>query len=170
MTFDAVRPAGDDELAGLAEVEKASEAPFIEAGIALPPEYMSQDELRKCAIVLVAPGPSGAPVGFAAVDAVDGAAHLSQLSVDAAYGRQGHGRGLLAAVIGWARRGGFPAVTLTTFRDVPWNGPFYRRYGFVELDEADLTPGLREARDHEIAMGLDELSPRCAMRRPLRAG
>ncbi|SHN01506.1 GNAT family N-acetyltransferase [Cryptosporangium aurantiacum] len=165
----AVRPAADEELAGLAEVEKASEAPFAEAGMVLPAEYMSADALRKCAIVLVAPGPTGTPVGFAAVDVVDGAAHLSQLSVDAAYARQGIGRGLLAAVIGWARRGGLPAVTLTTFRDVPWNAPFYRRYGFVDLDEADLTPGLREARAHEIADGLDEIAPRLAMRRPLRA-
>jgi len=167
--FDAVRPAGDDELVGLAEVEKASEAPFNEAGISMPADYVSEDELRKCAVVLVAPGPSGAPIGFATIDVVDGAAHLSQLSVHADYGRRGIGRGLLAAVVGWARRGGLPAVTLTTFRDVPWNGPFYRRHGFVDLDGAALTPGLREIRDHEVAMGLDALAPRCAMRRPLRA-
>ncbi|GAA3386723.1 GNAT family N-acetyltransferase [Cryptosporangium minutisporangium] len=165
----AVRPAADEELAGLGEVEKASEAPFIEAGMILPAEYSTADQLRKCAVVLVAPGPSGTPVGFASVDVVDGAAHLSQLSVDAAYGRQGLGRGLLAAVIGWARRNGLPAVTLTTYRDVAWNGPFYRRYGFVDLDDADLTPGLRDIRDHEIGMGLDEFGPRVAMRRPLRA-
>ncbi|TQS40595.1 GNAT family N-acetyltransferase [Cryptosporangium phraense] len=165
----SVRPAADEELAGLAEVEKASEVPFIEAGMDLPGEYMQADTLRKCAIVLVAPGPTGVPIGFAAVDVVDGAAHLTQLSVDAEFGRRGIGRGLLAAVIGWARRGGLPAVTLTTFRDVPWNGPFYRRYGFVDLDEGELTPGLRETRAHEIAAGLDEFGPRCAMRRALRA-
>lgn len=168
--FDAVRPAGDDELVGLAEVEKASEGPFIEAGIAMPPDYVSADELRRCAVVLVAPGPTGAPVGFATVDLLDGAAHLSQLSVHADFGRRGLGRGLLAASIGWARRAGLPAMTLTTFRDIPWNGPFYRRHGFVDLDEADLTPGLRETRDHEIELGLDDLAPRVAMRRPLRAG
>ena len=165
----AVRPAADEELVGLAEVEKASEAPFVEAGIVLPPEYMSEADLRKCAVVLVAPGPSGAPVGFAAISVVDEAAHLAQLSVDAAFGRRGVGRGLLAAVIGWARRGGLPAVTLTTFRDVPWNGPFYRRYGFVDLDEADLTPGLRDIRAHEIAEKPDEIAPRVPMRRPPRA-
>jgi len=165
----AVRPAADDELAGLAEVEKASEAPFIEAGMILPAEYVTEDDLRKCAVVLVAPGPSGTPVGFASVEALDGAAHLAQLSVDAEFGRRGIGRGLLAAVIGWARRGGLPAVTLTTYRDVPWNGPFYRRYGFVDLDESELTPGLRAHRDQEIAMGLDKFGPRVAMRRSLRA-
>lgn len=164
----AVRPAADEELSGLATVEKAAETPFIEAGLILPGEYVSIAELRQCAIVLVAPGPDGVPVGFGAVEEVDGAAHLAQLSVDSTHSRRGIGRGLLAAVIGWARRGGLPAVTLTTFRDVAWNGPFYRRYGFVDLDDAELTPGLRERRDHEVKMGLDTFGPRIAMRRPLR--
>jgi GNAT superfamily N-acetyltransferase len=159
----AVRPAADDELAGLAEVEKASEAPFLEAGITMPADYVSEDELRKCAVVLVAPGPSGAPVGFAMIDAVDGAAHLSQLSVHADFGRRGIGRGLLAAVIGWARRSGLPAVTLTTFRDVPWNGPFYRGLGFTEVAEADLAPYERRIRRHERELGLDVNGVRCVM-------
>jgi ribosomal protein S18 acetylase RimI-like enzyme len=163
----AVRPAADDELAGLAAVEEASSALFAEAGLALPPDYITVDELKACEVVLVSPGPDGKPVGFAAVESLDGGAHLWQLSVDPAYGRQGRGRGLLAAVIGRARRSGLPTVTLTTFRDVAWNGPFYRRYGFVELADADLAPGLKAHRDQEIAVGLDAISPRCAMCRPL---
>jgi hypothetical protein len=36
---------------------------------------------------------------------------------------------------------GYPAVTLRTFRDVPWNGPFYLRRGFAVVDSAALSPG-----------------------------
>jgi GNAT superfamily N-acetyltransferase len=42
----------------------------------------------------------------------------------------GIGRRLVAAVCEWASRRGWSRVTLTTFRDVPWNMPFYTRHGF----------------------------------------
>lgn len=163
----AVRPATDEELSQLAALEEASGALFTAASLALPPDNLTLDELKAAEIVLVAPGPGDAPVGFAMVDLLDGGAHLTQLSVHPDHGRRGIGRALLAAVIGWARRGGLPAVTLTTFRDVPWNGPFYRRHGFVEMSEPELTPGVKAHRDHEIEDGLDAIAPRCAMRRPL---
>jgi hypothetical protein len=37
---------------------------------------------------------------------------------------------MLEQVIETPGRMGYPAVTLTTFRDVPWNAPFYTRWGF----------------------------------------
>ena len=65
----------------------------------------------------------------------------------------------------WARSHGYGAVTLTTYRDVPWNAPFYERLGFSVLDE--LTPELAWIRDHEKAIGDDDFGPRLAMRRDL---
>ena len=62
----------------------------------------------------------------------------------------------------WARASGLAAVTLTTFRDVPWNAPFYRRVGFEVVD--DPTPGLAAVRAAERAEGLDGFGPRVAMR------
>ncbi len=50
---------------------------------------------------------------------------------------------LLERVIESARQMGYPAVTLTTFREVPWNAPFYTRLGFAMLDELTLPAGLR---------------------------
>jgi hypothetical protein len=61
---------------------------------------------------------------------------------------------------------GVPALTLTTFRDVPWNAPYYARIGFRVLVEAELTQGLRGIRDAEAAHGLDRW-PRVCMRREL---
>ena len=54
-----------------------------------------------------------------------------------------------------------PAVTLTTFRDVPFNGPWYRRYGFRDLAEAELTPDLRAIREEEGEAGLDNDARAC---------
>ena len=45
----------------------------------------------------------------------------------------------------------YPAVTLTTFRDVPWNAPFYTRLGFAMLDELTLPPGWRRKRTGDPA-------------------
>ena len=58
------------------------------------------------------------------------------------------------------------ALTLTTFRDVPWNAPYYRRCGFRVLDEQEWTPGLRAIREREAGHGLDRW-PRVCMRRDL---
>ncbi|SCF27691.1 N-acetylglutamate synthase, GNAT family [Micromonospora viridifaciens] len=106
------------------------------------------------------------PVGFAVVDLVDGCAHVLQLSVDPAYARRGIGRGLLDHVAGWAAGRGLPALTLTTFRSVPWNGPYYARCGFRELTGPEVTPGLAELLAAEAALGLDP-ADRIAMRRPV---
>jgi hypothetical protein len=59
-----------------------------------------------------------------------------------------------------------PALTLTTFAEVPWNGLYYRRRGFVALDDRELTPGLRVIRQREAAHGLDRWLRLC-MRREL---
>ena len=83
------------------------------------------------------------------------------MSVRPTAGHQGRGRALVEAVCSWAAANGYPAVTLTTFRDVPWNAPFYSKLGFRELTE--LTPGLEAIRSHERAIGDDEFGPRIVM-------
>ena len=107
------------------------------------------------------------PVGYALALEVDGLGHLEQLSVAPAAGRQGRGAALVEAVCRWAAASGAPAVTLSTFLDVPWNAPYYERLGFVVLAPDELTPGLLALREHEVAAGLD-VGRRAFMRRPLR--
>jgi GNAT superfamily N-acetyltransferase len=97
----------------------------------------------------------GQPRGYALADIVDGLGHLEQVSVHPAYGRQGLGRALIRTVIGWATAKGFPALTLLTFRDVPWNGPYYAAMGFQPVPDTDLSPELRALRNHEAELGLD---------------
>ena len=40
-------------------------------------------------------------------------------------------------------------MSLCTFRDVPWNGPYYRSLGFREVAEADLAPYEARLREQE---------------------
>ena len=49
--------------------------------------------------------------------------------------RQGVGTRLLDRACEWARGQGYDAITLTTFADIAWNGPFYARRGFAETAE-----------------------------------
>jgi GNAT superfamily N-acetyltransferase len=99
------------------------------------------------------------------VGIVDAMAHLWQLSVHPSESRRGRGSALVMAVCDWAASQGYAAVTLTTFRDVAWNGPFYARMGFRVL--TDLAPGLAAVRANEILIGHDALGPRIAMRKDL---
>ena len=80
--------------------------------------------------------------------------------------RRGIGSTLVDAVADWGRARGSDALTLLTFADVPWNGPYYRRLGFVVVPDEELEPELAALRRHEAELGLD-VSIRCAMRRPI---
>src|SRR5271165_3964159 len=116
-----------DEGALLLEIERECDERFDEIGIGPFAADDNEGHLARSAVVLVAGDP---PVGFASVEIVDGLAHLWQLSVRPSHGRRGVGTALVEAVCQWAGSQGYEAVTLTTYRDVPWNGPFYRRLGF----------------------------------------
>jgi GNAT superfamily N-acetyltransferase len=105
------------------------------------------------------------PVGFAQVGEADGNAHLEELAVLPGHMRQGLGTRLIETACAWAAEHGYPAITLTTYADVPWNAPYYERLGFAVVD--DFGPDVRERRDHEAAVGLDTVGPRVVMRRPL---
>jgi GNAT superfamily N-acetyltransferase len=82
------------------------------------------------------------PVGFALLGEIDGSLHLEELDVHPLHGRRGIGSALLKQVCAWAKAADYPGITLSTFRDVPWNAPFYARHGWRVLEPAELTPGL----------------------------
>jgi ribosomal protein S18 acetylase RimI-like enzyme len=117
--------ARQSELPLLPAIELLCEAMFAEHGIRFPPGPTVVEELiSHNAEILVIGDP---PVGFAGLVRLDGWLHLEQISTNAAQGRRGIGTRLLRAVL--AR--GEP-VTLITFRDIPWNAPWYARHGFTE--------------------------------------
>jgi GNAT superfamily N-acetyltransferase len=159
----AVRPAEPSEFDHLRRIEMASDRLLEEFGIGPFVVDESGNHLRAAAAVFVAGEPA---VGFVCLELVDGNAHVDQLSVLPEYGRRGIGRALLETAIGWAASCGYDGLTLTTYRDVPFNAPFYRTLGFEELTE--LGPGLAAIRTHERELGDDDFGPRVAMRRVLR--
>ena len=87
------------------------------------------------------------------VELVDGHAHLEQLSVLPELGGQGIGTQLLDAVAGWAQGQGHAEITLTTFRDVPFNAPLYAKRGYEIVPESDWTDALRDLVAHEADDG-----------------
>lgn len=101
---------------------------------------------------------SGQPAGFADAGPLGGGFHLRELSVDPAHGRRGVGTALVEAVIAASRERGLSGVSLTTFRDVPFNAPFYARLGFEELAPDRADPALRDAFVREVPDGVDPAS------------
>lgn len=112
-----------------------------------------------------ASGTEGAPVAFLLAEPVDGHLHIAQVSVHPVAAGRRLGAALIEHLAGLAVEQGAAGLTLTTYRDVPWNAPYYRRLGFTEIPEARLNPGLRAIRELERTAGLDRW-PRLAMFRP----
>jgi GNAT superfamily N-acetyltransferase len=106
------------------------------------------------------------PVGMVIASVRDGAVYVEEMDVLPTHGRRGLGARLLGRVCIWAGAQGHAAVTLSTFRDVPWNGPFYRKHGFRDLQPAEWTPGMRAIRETEERQGL-RVEARVFMRRDL---
>lgn len=95
------------------------------------------------------------PMGFLLATPVDRNLHVTEMSVDPAFGRRGLGSALLETVLRNANERGYSAVTLTTFSHVPWNAPFYLRRGFRRLEETSLGPELAAILGAARARGLD---------------
>ncbi|WP_433036938.1 GNAT family N-acetyltransferase [Actinomycetospora sp. CA-053990] len=166
-----IRPAQPQELEHLRAVEVAAGAPFRDLGMdpiaddAPPSTVVLQSALERGGLWVIED--AGAVAGYLMDDVVDGEPHLEQVSVHPDHARRGLGARLVEDLVARARADGHRAVTLTTFVDVPWNGPYYARLGFRPLADDEIGPGLRAVRNAEIARGLDRW-PRTAMRRELR--
>lgn len=88
--------------------------------------------------------------------------HIWEMDVAPEFQRQGIGAGLVRAAQIDARNTGFRALTLTTFRDLAWNAPFYARLGFEEVTALDAHPRLAGELANEVDDGLPA-DRRCAM-------
>jgi GNAT superfamily N-acetyltransferase len=155
-----VRPARAADGLALREIERAAGERFRD--VALPEvaddEPPSVEALASYAEDLrswVAADREDEPIGYVLVDVVDQCAHIEQMTVRPDLQGAGVGRALLERARTWAIEAGLSAITLTTFRDVPWNAPLFQRLGFRVLVDDELGPGLRAVRDEEASHGLD---------------
>ncbi len=166
-----IRAVSLDELPLLQDIERAAGQCFRDIGM---PEIADDEPLpleelaryQQAGQAWVAVNDTDIPVAYLIADRVDGNLHVEQVSVHPDSARRGVGRLLLDHLANHATGEGAPALTLTTFTEVPWNAPYYARCGFQLLDDGRLAPGLRKIREREAAHGLDRW-PRGCMRRAL---
>lgn len=167
----ALRDARPDECSLIQAIERAAAARYAGVGMAkvaasdpIPLVVLAARAAGRRLIVAVAA--ADVPVGFVVFRRLDGAAYIEEVDVLPAYAGRRIGARLLDEAARRASGLGLTALTLSTFRDVPWNAPYYSRLGFVELAAHELTPGLLAVRADNLARGLDE-TRRLFMRRPV---
>ncbi|WP_091457788.1 GNAT family N-acetyltransferase [Actinokineospora iranica] len=154
-----VRPADFDRLR---EIEFAAGLQFRDVGLAfiadfpLPPDDYLRDFLGRSWVA-----ETGRVGGYLLAEEIGGCAHIAQVSVDPIYRGQRLGQKLIDHLSDWAKTRGLGALTLTTYRDVPWNFPYYRRIGFRLIEP---TPDLQRLIDREAAIGLDPAARVCLRR------
>ncbi|CAM3091350.1 MULTISPECIES: GNAT family N-acetyltransferase [Janthinobacterium] len=169
----AIRAATGADLPLLAQVERSAAALFAHAGPELawlvqgePLPLSTLQMLQQHGGIWVAADGLDRPSGFLAAQPLDGQWFIVELSVALPHQRQGLGARLLDAAAAHARTLGCACLTLSTYRHLPWNAPYYARHGFSAIEAAALGAGhalklAREAQDgHDPAL-------RCLMRKPL---
>jgi GNAT superfamily N-acetyltransferase len=164
-----IRLARADEVARIRQIEDEAGTMFSGLGLideALDPSFPLDDvtSLIGEQQVWVACLEDDVPVGMVIASVREGAAYIEELDVVPAHGRRGLGSRLVEWVCEWAKAREYRTVTLSTFRDVPWNGPFYRRRGFRDLSPADWTADMLVIREREVQHGL-RVEARVFMRR-----
>lgn len=105
-------------------------------------------------------------VGFVMFEPQPSRIYIQELNVLTTHAGKRIGEALIEQVAHVARERQLQQLVLSTFREVPWNAPYYRRLGFRDIDLAELDAALIERRNAHIARGLDE-SKRVFMRRDL---
>lgn len=167
-----IRAATDEDIAVLPALQVAAGAAFRGLGMDVvadgpPPPVVDLHRARTTGDLLVAVRQEKV-VGFVRTTVLDASLHVVQLSVAPDHQRRGIGRSLMRAAERSAASRGFARMTLTTFRDVPFNGPFYARLGWVELAAESVTAGLAAEREDGRRAGLDRW-PRIAMGKAVSA-
>jgi len=136
-----LRPARTADIFRLQEIERAAAELFrgsglidIDAmGVASMGDHITSIEQGLSFVAEV----EGRIAGFAFGEMHFDDAYLHELDVDPAFGRQGIGAALVRRLVSGARVKAAKAVYLSTFRDPPWNAPFSRKLGFVDVARGD---------------------------------
>ncbi len=157
-----IETAATEHLTAIPAIEQAAATLFAEADLPGELRYVVTNHAELLAAqrnrrLWVALNDDEHPVGFAMTDIVDGHAHLDEMDVHPSHARRGLGRRLLQRAISVARDDGHERMTLITFRHLPWNAPFYEKFGFSVLPGENLGPGIRLllAEEREAGLNID---------------
>jgi GNAT superfamily N-acetyltransferase len=163
--------AGPEHLATLVDIELRAATRFH--GWEVPPDVFTEatplatlESALARGHLWVALAPTGECVGSARVARSGERLHLEQLDVVPDHGGRGLGRALVGAIERWASECGVLELTLTTYRDVPWNAPFYMRLGFTVIEPVELDAELSARRAIETERGMDSM-PRVVLSKRL---
>lgn len=168
-----IRPATGGDIEAMRTVEIAAGVLFREVGLDSiaddpPPEPTALRRHLDDGTAWVAERSADrAVVGYLVASIVDGEGHIDQVSVAPEAAGNRIGSRLIDEAIAWALSGGLEAITLTTFTDIAWNGPYYERLGFERVGADEMGAELSAIRSAERDAGID-VAPRCAMRRRLK--
>ncbi|HYJ09075.1 MAG TPA: GNAT family N-acetyltransferase [Polyangiaceae bacterium] len=171
VTRFSIRLARADELLGLGALELRAAERFAHSvhpyACALPAFDRDElAELQRAGTVWVAAEDDDRLLGFAIGGWLGDDPYLHELDVEPDHARKGIGRALIRRVAEWARTTERASLVLSTFSDVPWNAPYYRRLGFEIVPLEAYTPAERALRAREAAGGL-RIDSRVIMRAPL---
>lgn len=154
-----IRSARVEELTLLARIEQLAGGLFLDTPYSflvdaelLPIDFVQQR--FRAGQVWVAMDRQDSVVGYAITREVDDTLYLQQIDVEPEHGQRGLGYALVDTVCSWAKIHGYRVVSLSTFRDIPWNAPFYSKLGFRILDISELTIGFQQIRLQEMEAGL----------------
>jgi GNAT superfamily N-acetyltransferase len=155
----AIRSARVEELTLLAHIEQSAAVRFLDTPYAflvdakpLPLDFVQQR--FQAGQVWVAVDREDTVIGFAVTREVDDTLYLQEIDIDPKHGQKGLGYALVDTVRSWAKLSDYGVMSLSTFRDIPWNAPFYSKLGFRILDESELTAGFQQIRWQEREAGL----------------
>lgn len=126
------------EIKLLPQIENEADLRYRRVGLGrvvdMPPASLASLEAgRREGRLWVAVSPLNRPVGFALMKFPGATAWLDQLSVLQRWQGQGYGSALIERVAAAARDLGHRVLHLSTYRNVPWNAPYYARRCFEEL-------------------------------------
>ncbi|MCK8115934.1 GNAT family N-acetyltransferase, partial [Anaerosoma tenue] len=165
-----VGPALPEHACSLPHIERAAADLFGDAVPAELLENVTPESVFLAAqqdgTLWVALGPDDRPVGFIRVVVTGQRVHLAELDVLPAHGRRGIGTALVRAVGDWAHSEHFTEITLTTYRDLPWNAPFYAGLGFDVVPESEWDAETRRRFEEEAGLE-SERARRVVMRKRL---
>jgi GNAT superfamily N-acetyltransferase len=160
-----IRPTQAADLCHLPDVERSAGERFRAsdlAWIADQPRLPVESHARYLGWHWVATDADDRPVGFILARPSGNMIHIGEVSVAQPHQGRGLGRALITAVRAKACRQGYGGLTLTTYRDIAWNGPYYASLGFREMMWDELPSFLREQLAEEARHGHD-LARRVAM-------
>ncbi len=166
-----IAPTRAEDIPALQKVERAATTMFAGTGLLADTTFegaqVSDEEFHRAAMALDLSFTAHAenkPIGFVLGLVHPDSFYLAELSVDPAFGQRGIGRALVEhfCTTAWSR--GASGVTLSTFRGVPWNAPFYARLGFVEIPRRAYTDWMHIYEGNQTRNGLD-IAKRLFMRR-----